>query len=146
VKDDAGVTLIEVLVAAMLIGLALAPLMQLYPGILAADEESDMEMRLGTEGIRKLEQLITDLRNDIDGAVSGAEACPEPDPDPDPAPNFPGCWLEWTIDLDQPPSGTPEVGVLKRVGVIACVDANGNLICESGELQVRFDAKVTSRP
>ena len=134
-KDDAGVTLIEVLVAAMLIGLALAPLMQLYPGILAAGQESDLEMRVGTVAFRKMEEIITVLRDSIGGVVSGAETCGD----------FPGCRVEWTIATEQS-SGVSGVGQLVTVGVRACADANGNAVCDTGEVQVRFDDKVTSRP
>ena len=133
-------TLIEVLVAAMLIGLALAPLMQLYPGILAADQESDLEMRVGTVAFRKIEEIITVLRDDIGGVVSGAGTCVNPS-----EPDIPGCRAEWTIATEQS-SGVSGVGQLVTVGVRACADANGNSVCDSGEVQVRFDAKVTSRP
>jgi type II secretory pathway pseudopilin PulG len=130
-----GTTFLEVLVAAMLIGLALAPLMQLYPGILAADQEADVEMRVGVAALRKMEELIAALRDDIAGAASGAENCPD----------FPGCRLSWTIATEVS-SAVSGVGELKTVNLQGCADANGNLACDSGEVQVRFDAKVTSRP
>ena len=132
---DDGVTLIEVLVAVMLIGLALAPLMQLYPGILAADQEADLDMRVGTVALRKMEEIIAALRDDIGGIASGAEPCAD----------FPGCRAAWTITAEQS-SAVTGVGQLNAVGVLACADADGSLTCDSGEVQVRFDAKVTSRP
>ncbi len=132
---DAGTSLVEVLVAAMLIGLALTPLMQLYPGLLAADQESEMEMRAGMVALRKMEEIITVLRDDIAGVTSGAENCAD----------FARCRVVWTIATEQS-SGVSGVGQLVTVGVRACVDADGDLTCDSGEVQVRFDAKVTSRP
>ncbi len=134
-RRASGVTLIEVLVAAGLIALALIPLMQLYPGILAADQESDLEMRVGTVAFRKMEELITRLRDDISSVTSGAESCLD----------FPGCRVVWTI-ASELSSGTPGVGQLETVGVVACADSNGNLACDAAEVQVRSDAKVTSRP
>ena len=134
-RTQAGVSLVEVLVAAMLIGLALTPLMQLYPGLLEADQEAETEMRVGMAASRKMEEIVTRLRNDINAVASGAEACTD----------LSGCRVEWTIATEQS-SAVSGVGSLKTVGVRACMDANGNLSCDAGEVQVRHDAKVTSRP
>lgn len=135
VNPQAGVTLVELLVAALLVGLALVPLMQLYPGLLEANREGETEMRLGVAASRKLEDLVAAMRADIDAVSSGAEGCAD----------LPGCRLEWTVQSEQS-SPAPGVGALKSVGVRACADADGSLSCDAGEVQVRYDTKVTSRP
>ena len=131
---ERGVSMIEVLVAVLLIALALAPLMQLYPGLLAADQEADLEMRLGTAASRQMETLIVQLR--ASGAVaSGSAVCPD----------LPNCRLQWTVATESS-SGLAGVGQLRTVGVLGCLDADASASCGAGEVQVRFDAKVTTRP
>ncbi|MGH2453690.1 MAG: type IV pilus modification PilV family protein [bacterium] len=135
-RREDGVSLIEVLVAVTLIGLALIPLMQLYPPALDADREAETGMRLGTVAGRKMEDLIRLLRNDVTSVVSGSESC---------AGDLPTCWLEWTVTTEAS-SATTGVGVLVPVNVIACLDRNADLTCGAAEQQARTDAKVTSRP
>jgi Tfp pilus assembly protein PilV len=134
-NDEAGVTFLEVLVAAFLIGVALVPLMQLYPQIMEADQSSEQSTIVGMAAGRKMEELIHRLRADISGAASGAEACSD----------VPSCRVEWTIATDAS-SGVQGVGSLETVSVTACVDADGNGACDASEHPVRYDAKVTSRP
>jgi len=132
-RRDQGVTLVEVLVAVLLIGLALAPLMQLYPSLLSADQEAEVEMRVGTAASRQMETLIVQLRG---GAVpSGSAACPD----------LPNCRLQWTVATEAS-STLAGVGVLRTVGVVGCLDADASATCGAAEIQVRFDAKVTTRP
>jgi len=119
----------------MLVGLALVPLMQLYPGLLEANQDVETEMRLGVAASRKLEELIASMRADIDAVSSGSEGCAD----------LPGCRLEWTVQSVHL-SPAPGVGALKSVGVRGCLDADGSLSCDAGEVQVRYDTKVTSRP
>ena len=57
--------------------------------------------------------------------------------------DLPNCLLVWTIATELS-SAVP--GTLKTLNVVACQDTNGNSACDSGERQVRYDAKVTSRP
>jgi len=135
VRSDAGLTLIEVLVAALLIGVALLPLMQLYPQIMEADQDVETSMRVGTAAGRKMEELLHRLRADITAVTSGTEACSD----------LPSCRVEWTITTGAS-SGTPGVGSLRTITVTSCVDGNGNAACETAELPVHYDAKVTSRP
>lgn len=134
-KAQAGFSIIEVLVAVLLIGVALVPLMQLYPGLLEEDQVDDVTVQLGAVAVRQTESLINTLRGDISGAASGSATCPD----------FPGCLLVWTITTEVS-SGIPGVGRLVDVAVVACADTNGNGVCDPGETQVRQDAKVTSRP
>lgn len=134
-KREAGFSLVEVLVAAMIIGLALVPLMQLFPGLLEEGQSDETTMRLGTVAVRQTESLINSLRGNIGGATSGSAACAD----------LPQCRLVWTITTEAS-SATQGVGSLVDVSVTACVDADGNGICDAGEAQVRYDAKVTSRP
>jgi prepilin-type N-terminal cleavage/methylation domain-containing protein len=134
-KAQAGFSIIEVLVAALLIGVALVPLMQMYPGLLEEDQVDDVTVQLGAVAVRQTESLINTLRGDIGGAASGSTTCPD----------FPGCLLVWTITTEAS-SGIPGVGRLVDVSVTACADTNGNGVCDPGETQVRQDAKVTSRP
>jgi prepilin-type N-terminal cleavage/methylation domain-containing protein len=135
VKRDAGFSLVEVLVAAMIIGLALVPLMQLFPGLLEEGQSDETTMRLGTVAVRQTEALVNSLRGNISSVTSGSATCAD----------LPQCRLVWTITTEAS-SATPGVGSLVDVSVTACVDANGNGICDAGEPQVRYDAKVTSRP
>ncbi|MDR7485392.1 MAG: prepilin-type N-terminal cleavage/methylation domain-containing protein [Armatimonadota bacterium] len=138
---EAGVTLVELLVAAAIIAVALVPLLQVLPATLSPVQVSDVQLRLAAEATRKAEELIHRLRTDIDSVSSGAESCDAP---ADPA-DLPGCRVEWTIATEAS-SSAPGVGVLKAVGVIACQDRNGSGACNDGEEQVRYDTKVTSRP
>ena len=134
-KSEAGFTLVEVLVAAFLIGVALVPLMQLYPGILEADQEVETDTRVETVASRKMEEIVNRLRSNISAVTSGAETCSD----------LPNCRVEWTIATEAS-SGTQGVGSLVTITVKACVDKNANAACDAGEVQVQDDAKVTSRP
>jgi Tfp pilus assembly protein PilV len=134
-STEAGLTLVEVLVAAFLIGVALVPLMQLYPQILEADQQSERSTIIGAAAGRKMEELIAGLRADIDSVTSGAETCGD----------LPSCRIEWTISTETS-SGAQGVGSLKTVSVASCMDADGSGTCEDLESPVRYDAKVTSRP
>lgn len=127
--------LLELLVAAAIIGLALLPLLQLFPTILAPLPVSDVELRLDGAAIRKSEELVNRLRFDIAGAASGTETCTD----------VPSCLLVWTITTEQA-SAVPGVGVLRIIDVVACQDRDGSGACEPAEDQVRLSSKATSRP
>ncbi len=132
---ERGFTLVEVLVAMAIIGIAVVPLLTLLPGILTPATVSDTDLRLGAAGVRKMEELTNRLRADITSVTSGAQACTD----------LPRCRFAWTI-ITELSSGSTGVGSLKTLSVTACVDANANSVCDAAESQVRFDAKVTSRP
>ncbi len=134
-KGEAGLTLIEVLVAALLVAGALVPLMQLYPGLLKENQQDEATMRLGAVAVRQMETTLTSLRGSISSVTSGAASCSD----------LPSCLVQWTIATEAS-SPTQGVGQLVDVTVIACVDSNGNSVCDAGEAQARYDAKVTSRP
>lgn len=134
-KAQAGFSLIEVLVAALLIGVALVPLMRMFPGLLEEDQIDEATMQLGAVAVRQTESLVNTLRGNIAAAASGSAACPD----------LPGCRLVWTITTEAS-SAIAGVGRLVDISVIACVDANGNGLCDPGETMVQQDAKVTSRP
>ncbi len=132
---DAGLTLIEVLVAAFLIGIALVPIMHLYPVALEVDEQIETGLRIGQAASRKMEEIASRLRADINAVTSGSETCSD----------VPSCRVEWTVATEAS-SGTQGVGALKTISVTACVDRNGNSACGTDETPVSYDAKVTSRP
>lgn len=69
------------------------------------------------------------------GNPSGTEACPD----------LPNCLLVWSTTTELS-SATAGVGRLDQVNVVACQDTNASNTCDAGERQVRYDAKVTSRP
>ncbi len=80
--------------------------------------------------------LATELRGIITvGSTSGNAVCSD----------LPNCRLVWTTATEAS-STTEGVGRLSTVNVVACQDTNGNSACDAGERQVRYDAKVTSRP
>jgi len=135
VKREAGFSLIEVLVAVLVIAAALVPLMQLFPGLLQQDQSDDVLTRLNTVAVRQMESTIASLRNNIASVASGSATCSD----------LPQCLVVWTVTTEAS-SATQGVGSLLDVTVIACVDANANGACDAGELQVEDDAKVTSRP
>lgn len=58
--------------------------------------------------------------------------------------DLPSCLLVWTTS--ELSSTTQGVGSLKTLNVVACQDTNGNSACDTGERQVRYDAKLTTRP
>lgn len=128
---QAGHTLLEVLVSVLLLAVALAPLVALYPPLLSAQEaqRDAVVLRLGAAG--KLEEVAQGLRGGA-AAGPGSEACS----------SLPGCLLEWRVDSVQTDS---IAGWLRQVEVIACVDRNASGACESGETQVRYATRVTSR-
>lgn len=132
---ERGATLIELLVAAAIIGVALIPLLQMVPATLAPSQVSDLQLRLEAAAIRKSEEITNRLRSNISGVTSGAEVCGD----------FSACRLEWTIATEAS-STAPGVGALVTVRTTACQDRNANAACDSSEEQVRLDTKVTSRP
>ncbi|HET6781247.1 MAG TPA: prepilin-type N-terminal cleavage/methylation domain-containing protein [bacterium] len=132
---QAGLTFIEVLVATFLVGVALVPLVQLYPALLEAEQVVDTDTRVGTVAGRKMEEIINRLRTDITSVTSGAETCTD----------FPSCWIEWTVATESS-SAVVGVGSLVTTMVTACTDGNGNNACDGSDITVRYDAKVTSRP
>ena len=134
-QDQAGVTLVELLVAVAIIGVALIPLLQVIPATLAPIQVSDSEVRLAAAGVRKTEELINRLRANIAAAASGAESCAD----------LSGCRLEWTITTEAS-SAAPGVGALVTVEVVACRDTDASGACDPAEDQVRYATKVTSRP
>lgn len=67
--------------------------------------------------------------------TSGTAACTD----------LPNCRLVWTIATERS-SATSGVGRRDTLRVVACRDANGNGACNTGERQVRYDAKITTRP
>jgi len=135
VKREAGFSLVEVMVAALLIALALVPLMQLFPGLLQQDQSDETIALLNTVAVRQMESTITALRNNIGGVASGSATCSD----------LPQCLVVWTVATESS-SATQGVGSLVDVTVVACADSDSNGVCDAGEIQVRYDAKVTSRP
>jgi len=133
-RED-GVTILEVLVAAFLIGLALVPLVQLYPRTIGYTG-SNLDTLLSAAAIRKAEEIITRMRpsgTSSTAVASGTAACTD----------VPNCLLVWTITTE---ASSTLGGWLNDISVVACQDTDLNNICEAGESQVRYDAKVTSRP
>ncbi|MGQ0550852.1 MAG: type IV pilus modification PilV family protein [Armatimonadota bacterium] len=139
-RREEGVSLLEVLVASLLIGIGLVPLLHLYPDTLRINVESEADMILSAAAVRKSEEIINRLRppGAIDSVASGTEACTQPG-------DWPNCRLRWTISTELS-SATAGVGQLKTLNVVVCEDRNGNTDCDSGERQVRYDTKITSRP
>lgn len=134
-SGEAGVTLIELLVAAAIIGVALIPLLQMVPGTLGPAQVSDVQLRLETSATRKTEELVGRLRANIAGEPSGGEVCAD----------LANCRLTWTIATEAS-SATAGVGALVRLSTVACQDSDASGTCDPGEEQVRLDTKVTSRP
>lgn len=134
-RAEAGITLIELLVATLLVSVAVVPLLQALPGVVGPARVSDTVLRLTGAATRKTEELTHRLRADINGVTSGLETCAD----------VPNCLAQWTIttDLSSPATG---VGVLKSITVIVCQDSNANSACDAGEDQVRYDTRITSRP
>ena len=132
---ERGATLLDLLVAAAIIGAALIPLLQLVPGMLASGQVPDTALRLHAAATRTMEELIAILRANIAGASSGAGACPD----------LSGCRIEWTVTTEQV-SVSPGVGRLVAVAVLACQDRDASGTCDAADEQVRLDTKVTSRP
>jgi prepilin-type N-terminal cleavage/methylation domain-containing protein len=134
-RREAGFSLVEVLVAALLIGVALVPLMQLFPGLIQQDQSDETITRLGTVAVRQMESTITQLRITGGSVASGSATCTD----------LAQCLVVWTVTTEAS-SATQGVGSLVDVAVTACVDTNSNSACDATESQVRYDAKVTSRP
>lgn len=133
IRGQRGFTLVELLVAALILGIAIIPLLQIVPGTLAPAQVSETDLRLAAAATRKIEELISLLRSPTPPSIgSYSEACAD----------VPNCRIEWVIALDL----SSGVSWLRTVAVTACQDINGNAFCDSGENQVRFNTKVTSRP
>lgn len=136
-----GHSLVEVLVSVLLLAIALVPLLELYPSLGAANE-SDRDLGvLSSAAAGKLEALRRQLLEGSLGAGTGFEPCPPP---ANPADYFPpNCLLQWGVTSFQT---DPVGGWLRDAWVVACVDQNSSGACDAGELQVRYDTRVTSRP
>lgn len=130
-----GFSLVEVLVAALIIGVAVVPLLQLFPGTFGTQQISGDHLRLAAVGVRKSEEIINRLRSDITSVVSGAETCTD----------LPNCRVEWTIATEAS-SAVAGVGSLRTLTTIACQDQDASNSCDAGEPQARYDTKITSRP
>lgn len=135
IRGQRGFTLVELLVAALILGIAIIPLLQVIPGTLVPAQVSETDLHLGAAATRKAEEIIGRLRADINALTSGAEACAD----------LPNCRLQWTVSTELS-SIAPGVGSLRAIATIACRDANANSACDADEAQVRYDTKVTSRP
>ena len=80
--------------------------------------------------------IIVEVRGAaVVGSSSGTAACSD----------LPNCLLVWTTTTELS-SATSGVGRLDQVNVVACQDSNASSTCDTGERQVRYDAKVTTRP
>jgi prepilin-type N-terminal cleavage/methylation domain-containing protein len=137
VSREGGFSLIEVLVATLILGLSIVPLMQLFPGLVNTAQDDEITTRLGTVAARQMEAVTTSLHANITSLGFGttSAACAD----------LPQCLVQSTI-TSEASSATPGVGQLVDIRVIACADANGNNTCDPGERQVEYDAKITSRP
>ena len=135
IARERGHTLLEVLVSVLLLGLALAPLLQLYPSLVAANESHRDRAQLAAAASSKREELGQGLRRGTASPGAGSAACP----------GLPNCLVTWEVQTELS-SATPRVGSLWTVRVTACADANSSGACEAQEPQVRYDTKVTSRP
>ena len=132
---EAGISLPELMVATFLIGLALIPLLRLYPATLGYNVSND-DMILSFAAIRKAEEVISLMRvRGTSVSPSGTATCPD----------LPNCLLVWTTTTEAS-SSTSGVGWLKDVTVVACKDLNSDNSCDPGEPQVLYATKVTSRP
>src|SRR3990172_5627514 len=69
-EHEAGISLVEVLVALLLVGIALVPLMQLYPGTLGFNLDAEYDFRLSAAATRKSEELIGLLRVPTGGDIA----------------------------------------------------------------------------
>ena len=133
---ESGVSLIEILAAVFLISIAIVPMLELYPTTLGANRETEYDLILSTVALRKMEENINLLRGQAAVAdPNGSATCTD----------LPNCFLTWTTTVELS-STTGGVGSLKTLNVTACEDANANSVCDAGERQVRYDAKITTRP
>jgi Tfp pilus assembly protein PilV len=96
----AGISLPEILVAALLIGIALVPLLHLYPGTLGFNVETEVDTVLSAAAVRKMEELIGALRATGGGTVTFDAASS--------AMSSPTNALTWT----HTPVGTPSLVVV----------------------------------
>jgi prepilin-type N-terminal cleavage/methylation domain-containing protein len=135
VTDARGFSLVEVAVAVLILGVALVPLVQLFPAVIADDAANEATLQLDAAAERQMELLVAQATGNPAAPGSGTAACPD----------APGCLLTWTVTPELT-SRAPGVGVLLDLSVTACADTNRNGVCEAGEPQVRYDAKATSRP
>ncbi len=118
-RREEGVSLPEVLVAALLIGIALVPLLHLYPGTLGFNLESEFDVRLSAAALRKAEELIGALR-----ATAGTVAFDAASFAQSPSTSV----LTWT----HTPVGTPSLAV---VGVmLADTGATVSTVTYGGQL------------
>jgi len=129
---QSGHTLLEVLASLLLLAVALVPLMEVYPALVRAADAREQVALLEQVAATKLEEVAQAARLGRVGLGVGGEDC---------AAAVRGCWVRWQVT--QVPASS---SWLLEVQATACVDANGNRSCESGELQVSYGTRVTSRP
>jgi type II secretory pathway pseudopilin PulG len=130
---QSGHTLLEVLASLLLLAVALVPLMEVYPALVRAADAREQVALLEQVAATKLEEVAQAARLGRVGLGVGGEDC---------AAAVRGCWVRWQVTQV---SASPR-SWLREVQATACVDANGNRSCESGELQVSYGTRVTSRP
>ncbi len=121
---QAGQALLEVVASVLLLGIALVPLIALYPPLLSAQEAERDAQVLGLLAAEKLEEIAQVVRGG-DAVASGTETCSTP----------PGCRLQWEVYVVE--------GQLWHVEVFACVDRNASASCEPEEMVVRYVTRVT---
>lgn len=129
---QAGQVLLEVLVSVLLLGIALAPLMGLYPSLLSTQEAQRDAVVLGHVAAGKLEEVAQGLRGGSGVVGAGSEPCSA----------LPRCRLQWRV---YGVGSDPVAGWLRHVEVVACVDRDASGSCEPGETSVRYDTRATSR-
>lgn len=103
--------------------------------------DAGIDMTWTVDGGNSWVSLAIELRGQAAAAdPNGSATCSD----------LPNCLLVWTTALDPAispnPSTTSGVGSLKTLNVTACEDTNANSACDAGERQVRYDAKITTRP
>lgn len=129
---QSGHSVLEVLVSAFLLAVALVPLLQLYPQLVSANATQQDTSLLAVVASGRLEELAQAIRA---GAGSGAGQGP--------CGAVPRCLLLWSVsDV----SADPTAGWLRDVRVVACRDEDSNGACDPQEPQVPYATRVTSRP
>lgn len=131
--DEGGFTLIEVLLALVILSIAIIPLMQIFPQASLISTDSQRETRIGFLAQQKLEQVKGQALSYFFGNYNeSATAFPSPDSD-----------FKYTVSYFT--ASGDDGNQIKAIKVRVWYDDNDNSIVDGNENMIELTTKVSRR-
>ncbi|MGQ9608145.1 MAG: type IV pilus modification PilV family protein [bacterium] len=131
--DEGGFTLIEVLLALVILSIAIIPLMQIFPQASLIATDSQRETRIGFLAQQKLEQVKGQVLSYFFGDYNeSATAFPSPDSD-----------FKYTVSYFT--ASGDDGNQIKSIKVRVWYDDNDNNIVDGNENMIELTTKVSRR-